>query len=229
MTRHVLVRAFAGASILGLIVAVVSTVVGHLGLGPGYNPLKLTVSDYALSNRGVAIEVAMVALALGALALLAGFRAAGARVGGLPAVLVSVWSAGLIVAAAVPTDPLTATSMSTAAYVHRYASVAAFIVLPVAAITLASRLPGGALLRRPVQRLAIGCAVGLTVLWYDAFPGDRFLMGLVERGLIGLEIAVLAVLSIGVLRVAPGRSIQRHQYRLPSSADRRGNPWAQRP
>jgi hypothetical protein len=206
MTRHVLARALAGASILGLLVAVVSTVVGHLGLGPGYSPLKLTVSDYALSSRGTAIEVAMMALALGALALLAGFRAAGARVGGLPAALVSVWSAGLLVAAAVPTDPVTATSMSTAAYVHRYASVTAFAVLPVAAVALASRLPGGASLRVPVRRLAIGCAVGLAVLWYDAFPGDRFLMGLVERGLIGLEIAVLAVLSVGILRAASGRS-----------------------
>jgi hypothetical protein len=207
MSQRVLVRALAGACILGLVVAVVSTVVGHLGLGPGYDPLRLTVSDYALSNRGTAIEIAMVALAVGALALLGGFHAAGARIGGLPTVLVSVWSAGLLVAAAVPTDPLTATSMSTAAYVHRYASVAAFIVLPVAAVTLAARLPGATSLRGPVRRLAIGCAVGLGVLWYDAFPGDRFLMGLVERGLIGLEIAVLAVLSVGVLRAVPRRAL----------------------
>ncbi len=200
MQQRFLIRALAGASILGLLVAVVSTVVGHLGLGPGYNPLKLTVSDYALSDRGAAIEVAMVALALGALALLAGFRAAGARVAGMPAVLVSVWSAGLVVAAAVPTDPLTATSMSTGAYVHRYASVTAFVVLPVAAVVLASRLPSGTSLRSPVRWLAIGCAIGLAALWYDACPGERFLMGLVERGLIGLEIAVLAVLSVGVLR-----------------------------
>jgi hypothetical protein len=201
MNRQVLVRTLAGASILGLAVAVVSTVVGHLGLGPGYDPLKLTVSDYALSNRGTAIEIAMVALAVGALALLAGFRAAGARIGGLPIALVCVWSAGLLVAAAVPTDPLTATSMSTAAYVHRYASVAAFIVLPIAAVVLASRLPGASL-RTPIRWLAIGCAMGLAALWYDAFPGGRFLMGLVERGLIGLEIVVLAVLSVGVLRAA---------------------------
>jgi hypothetical protein len=202
MPRHLLVRALAGTSILGLLVAIVSTVVGHLGLGPGYNPLMLTVSDYALSSRGTAIKVAMVALALGALALLAAFRAAGARVGGRPAVLMTAWSAGLLVAAAVPTDPVTATSMSTSAYVHRYASVTAFTVLPVAAVALASRLPGGASLRGPVRRLAVACVVGLAVLWYDAFPGDRFLMGLVERGLIGLEIAVLAVLSVGILRAA---------------------------
>jgi hypothetical protein len=203
MTRQAHVRTLASASLLGLVVALVSTVVGHLGLGPGYNPLKLTVSDYALSNRGTAIDIAMVALALGALALLAGFRAAGARVAGLPALLVSIWSTGLIVAAIVPTDPATATSMSTAAYVHRYASVTAFIVLPIAAVALASRLPGSATLRLPVRRLAIGCAVGLAVLWYDAFPGGRFLMGLIERGLIGLEITVLAVLSVGVLRALP--------------------------
>lgn len=205
MTRHTLVRAYAGASILGLAVAIVSTVVGHLGVGPGYDPLRLTVSDYALSNRGTAIEVAMVALAVGALALVAAFRAAGVRVGGWPAVLMSVWSAGLLIAAAFPTDPLTATSMSTAAYVHRYASVTAFVVLPIAAVGLASRLPAGGPTRHLVRRLAIGCGVGLAVLWYDAFPGGRYLMGLVERGLIGLEIVVLAVLSVGVLRAASSR------------------------
>ncbi|MDG4821991.1 DUF998 domain-containing protein [Asanoa sp. WMMD1127] len=201
MTKTAAARAFGVVSILGLLTAVVATVVGHIGLGPGYDPLKLTISDYALSNRGVTIEIAMVALALGAPALLAGLRAVGVAIRGLPTVLLSIWSVGMLIAAIIPTDPPGMEVMSTAALIHRYASVAAFVVLPVAAVLIASRFAGlGRGLASTVRRLAVSCAVGVAVLWYVAFPGGRVMMGLVERGLVGIEIAILAVLSIGLLR-----------------------------
>src|ERR1700710_1696190 len=98
MNKTAAARVFASVSILGLLTAVVATVIGHIGLGPGYDPLKLTISDYALSNRGETIEIAMVALALGAPALLAGLRAVGVAIRGLPAALLSVWSVGLFMA-----------------------------------------------------------------------------------------------------------------------------------
>ncbi|GIF49275.1 uncharacterized protein DUF998 [Asanoa ferruginea] len=196
-------RAFASVSILGLLTAVVATVIGHIGLGPGYDPLKLTISDYALSNRGVTIEIAMVALALGAPALLAGLRAVGVAIRGLPAVLLSIWSVGLLVAAIIPTDPPEVTTMSTAALVHRYTSVAAFVALPIAAAVIASRFPGmGRRMVSAVRRLCVGCALGVAVLWYVAFPGGRVMMGLVERSLVSVEIAILMVLSFGILRAA---------------------------
>ena len=196
-------RVYAAVSLLSLVVAVVATAVGHLGLGPGYDPLTLTVSDYALSDRGTAIEVAMVVLALGAAALLAGFAASGARVRVWHVALVGVWSVGLIVAAIVPTDPITATTMSTAAQVHRYASVSAFVALPVAAYALArlgARTPEWGRTRRWVTWLCAVVAVGLGVFWYVAFPGDRVMMGLVERVLIGVELVMLGVLSVALLR-----------------------------
>ena len=196
-------RAFASVSIAGLLTAVVATVIGHIGLGPGYDPLKLTISDYALSNRGVTIEIAMVALAFGAPALIAGLRAVGVAIRGLPAFLLSIWSLGLLVAAIIPTDPPGLETMSTAALVHRYTSVAAFVALPIAAAVIASRFPGmGRRMVAAVRRLCIGCAVGVALLWYVAFPGGRVMMGLVERSLVGVEIAILMVLSIGILLAA---------------------------
>jgi hypothetical protein len=196
-------RAFAAISIVGLVIAVIAAVVGHLGLGSGYDPLQLTISDYALSDRGAAIAIAMVALALGSLALLAGLARAGVRVGRLPAILLSIWSVGLVVAAIVRTDPPGLPSMSTAAYVHRYASVSAFIAMPIAAAVIAFRM--GPTWRRTaiaVRTLSAACGLGLGLFWWVAFPGHRVLLGLVERSLLGVELAILATLSVGVLRSA---------------------------
>ncbi|GAA1851165.1 DUF998 domain-containing protein [Asanoa iriomotensis] len=186
---------------LGLVTAVVATVVGHIGLGPGYDPLELTISDYALSNRGVTIEIAMVALAIAAPALLAGLRAAGAAVRGLPTVLLSIWSAGLLVAAIIPTDPPGMSTMSTAALIHRYTSVAAFVALPIAAAVIAGRFAGlGGRMGATVRWLCVSCVVGIGALWYVAFPGERIMMGLVERGLVAVEITILTVITVAVLR-----------------------------
>ena len=201
-------RGLALLSVSGLSVAVAATVLGHIGLGPGFNPLALTVSDYALSDRGAVIEVAMVALAGASLALIAGLTAARAPVRGLPTFLLLIWAVGLLVAAAVPTDPIGTPVMSTAAQVHRYASVAGFVCLPGAALVLASRFAEEAAwstLSGPLRRLATASGVGLLLLLYVAFPGGRVLMGLVERALIGVEIVVLLVLALRLFAPAVGR------------------------
>jgi hypothetical protein len=200
-------RVLALTSVLGLSVAVIATMLGHIGLGPDFNPLVLTVSDYALSDRGAVIETAMVALAGGSLALLAGLAAARAPVRGIPTVLLLIWSAGLLVSAVVPTDPIGTPVMSTAAYVHRYASVAAFVCLPGAALVLASRFAADAAwctLSRLLRRLAAASGIGLALLLYVAFPGDRVLMGLVERALITVEIVVLVVLALRLFTYRAG-------------------------
>lgn len=206
MNRTATVRILAGTSILGLSVAIAATVLGHIGLGPGFNPLVLTVSDYALSDRGAAIEAAMVALGGASLALLVGLAAARAPVRGIPTVLLVAWAAGLLLAAAVPTDPIGTPVLSTAGYVHRYASVAAFLCLPAAALILASRFatePAWRALSFALRRLAEASGAGLALLFYVAFPGDRILMGLVERALIAVEVVVLLLLALRLLWLHP--------------------------
>jgi hypothetical protein len=199
-------RGFAITSVIALVVAVVATVAGHLGLGPTYDPLTLTLSDYALSSHGAAIELAMVALSGGTLALLGGLVTTRVPVRGLPAALMLVWVFGLIVSAVVPTDPIGTPVMSTAATVHRYASVVAFVALPAAVFFLARRLRareviGWGSLVPLLRRLAAVSAVGLVGLWYVAFPGDRVMMGLVERGLVGVEVVILFVLALRLMRI----------------------------
>jgi hypothetical protein len=147
----------------------------------------------------------MVTLSGGTLALLCGMAAQRVPVRGWPAALLLVWVLGLLVSAVVPTDPPGWPEVSTAALVHRYASVAAFVALPAAVLVLAARLRRGVVrwmsLVTLLRRLVAACAVGVAALWYVAYPGERVLMGLVERGLVAVELAILLALAMRLLRV----------------------------
>jgi hypothetical protein len=204
-TRPHLARVLALVSGAAIVVSVIATVIGHVGLGPTYDPLALTLSDYALSDRGAAIELAMVALGAGSLLLTGGLLAAGLPARGTPAVLLAVWGIGLLVAAVVPTDRVGATALSTAGHIHRYASVLAFVSLPAAGLVLVPRLRAVGHWRgaaRGIRPLAAASGVGLVMMLYVAFPGDRVMLGLVERGLLVVEVALLALLAVRLRQLA---------------------------
>jgi hypothetical protein len=203
-------RGLAIAAVAAFVVAVVATIIGHVGLRPGPDPTALTLSDYVHLDRGPAIVLAMVTLSGGTLALLCGMAAQRVPVRGWPAALLLVWVLGLLVSAVVPTDPPGWPEVSMAALVHRYASVAAFVALPAAVLVLAARLRRGAVRWMSLVTLLRGlvavCAVGVAALWYVAYPGERVLMGLVERGLVAVEVVILLALAVRLLRVtAPAR------------------------
>jgi hypothetical protein len=198
-------RGLAIAAVAAFGVAVAATVIGHVGLRSGPDPTALTLSDYVYLGRGPAIVLAMVALSGGTLALLGGMAGQRVPVRGWPAVLLLVWVLGLLVSAVVPTDPPGQPEVSMAGLVHRYASVAAFVALPAAALVLAARLRRGVVrwmsLVTLLRRLVAACAVGVAALWYVAFPGERVLLGLVERGLVAVEVVILVALAVRLLRV----------------------------
>ncbi|MFJ5546201.1 DUF998 domain-containing protein [Streptomyces sp. NPDC093225] len=187
---------------------------------PHLSASSLTVSDFAALDRGGPIETGMAVLGVASLVLL---TAAGAirpaAVRGVPSVLLAVWGLGLVVAAVVPTDPLTA-QLGGPALVHRYASVAAFTALPIAGLLLARRIggdprAGGA--ARWLRLLSWAALGGAAVMAYSAGPGGRELIGLVERVLLGCEVAVLGVV---------GQYVQRH---VPQLASRRRTEPRTRP
>ncbi|MFI7438620.1 DUF998 domain-containing protein [Nonomuraea indica] len=184
--------------------SVVAVVIGQLGPDPYLDPLQVTVSEYAVADRGGVTEVAMAVMGLGSLALLAGLRAVGAPVRGLPERLLLVWSGAMVVAAVLPTTPL-GMDLDLTAQVHRYVSVAAFVSLPVAAAVLVPRLGAHAdwkPVARVVEWLALAGGFGVLAMTYVALPGERVLIGLVERLLLGAEVAVLAVLAGWLVRLA---------------------------
>lgn len=174
----------------GIAVAALLTVIGHLEVNDDLNPWALTISDFAVSDRGGVIDVAMVVLALATVALMCGLR----RTRRAVELLLGAWVAGLLLAAVVPTNEPGA-AMTTSAYVHRYASVVAFLALPVGGWLLARHpdLTPVARTLRTLVVLSLGLAAGMV---WSAYPGDRLLIGLAERLLILTEVAVLATVAV---------------------------------
>lgn len=190
---------------VGITLTAVLGVAAHLAQDPGMSPVSLTISDYAVSNNGWPMNVAILVLGSTSLTVPLALRAVRVRVGALVEALLLVWSLGLVAAAVVPTDPLGTVELSTRGYVHRYVSVAAFVALPVATLLAIRRLSADVRWRGAVRRLrvlAVTSVLTLLGLYYVAFPGGRVMMGLVERILVAVELALLTVLVGQVDRLA---------------------------
>lgn len=118
---------------------------------------------------------ALVPMSLGAVALVGGLRAAGAPVRGLPERLLLAWAVLL------PVLPM----------------VALYLV-PVAAVLLVPRLSAAAgwkPVARTMEWLSLVAGFGVLALTYVAFPGEQVMIGLVERMLLGAELALLGALA----------------------------------
>ncbi|WP_214109661.1 DUF998 domain-containing protein [Acrocarpospora catenulata] len=167
----------------GLLLALAAVVAGLLDPDPYLDPAQLTLSEYVALDHGGSTRVALLGLGVAGLALLAGLRARRAPVHGWPERLILIWAAGVALLAVVPVKGL---------------EVVAFVALPVAAAQLAGRFAGEERWRavaRPMEWLALAAGLGVAVLTYVALPGEGVLIGLVERGLLGIEMAVLALLT----------------------------------
>ncbi|WP_260478215.1 DUF998 domain-containing protein [Nonomuraea sp. WAC 01424] len=193
-----------------IVFSVVAILVGHFGPDPYLDPMNVTISEYAVTDRGGVTEVAMAVLGIGSLALLAALRKMRAPIRGLPEKLLMVWSAALVVVAVIPTVPL-GLDLDLAAQIHRYVSIAAFVSLPAAGALLVPRLTADALWKpvaRAVEWVALAAVFGVLAITYVALPGERVMIGLVERLLLGAEVSLLGLLAAWALWLtwAPGRS-----------------------
>ncbi|MEU6846511.1 DUF998 domain-containing protein [Streptomyces sp. NPDC046716] len=214
--RRLLSRSLAPAVWGAVALAVGAAVGAPSDTDPGLSPFSLTVSDFAALDRGGLIETSMAILGVTSFVLLAVARKWLTTARGLPSVLLAAWSLGLLVAAAIPTDPLT-THLSGSAYVHRYASITAFVALPLAGLVLAHRLrttPDAHRTARLLRLLSWAALAGAAVMALSAGPGDRELIGLVERLLLGCEVVLLGVF---------GRHVQKRIGAAPVLAGRPGD------
>ncbi|GAA3443407.1 hypothetical protein GCM10018955_28450 [Planomonospora venezuelensis] len=194
----------------GILLAAVAAVVGQIDPDPYLDPLDLTVSEYAVLDRGGATGLAMMALGVGSLALVAGLRAAQAPVGALAERLMLVWGGALLLIAIVPAAA-PGLALGAGAQVHRYVSVAAFAVMPVAGALMAARFGRDERWRpvaRPLEWLALAGGFGLLAITYVALPGDRVLIGLVERALLGTEVALVGVLAVRLAQLTWPRAVR---------------------
>ncbi|MEV0154798.1 DUF998 domain-containing protein [Micromonospora sp. NPDC050686] len=179
----------------GIALAAVLAVLAHLEVDDDLSPWSLTVSDFAVSDRGGVLDVAMVLLAAASAVLLPALGRSGAHRAAQP--LLGAWAAGLLTSAVVPTNP-PGLPMDTAAYVHRYASAVAFLALPLAGWLLAGGLGGRA--AGWLRALTLTSLVLAGAMIWSAYPGDRVLLGLVERLLILAEVGLLTVVAVRLAR-----------------------------
>ncbi|MEU6024785.1 DUF998 domain-containing protein [Micromonospora sp. NPDC047134] len=204
------IRNIGALALGGIALAALLAVGGHLAVR-GLDPMRLTVSDYAVSDSGGAIHLAMVTLAVASALLVPALRrlaGPGGRLGtpalrrlagpggrlGTAQLLLAVWAGGLLIAGLVPTNP-PGTEMGTAAHVHRYASVLAFLALPLVGWLLAAHLPAGGRTGRWLRMLAVASLLLAAAQVWSAYPGDRALYGLIERALILTEVGLLVLLA----------------------------------
>jgi hypothetical protein len=185
--RNLALLAIAGTLLTSLLAAV-----GQVDPDPQLDHAALTVSDFAANDRGGATDTAMVLFGGSALALLFALRPARG-----PRVLLGLFGVAMVLAAMAPTDLVT--PMTPTGYLHRYASMVAFVALPLAAVML-----------RPVSR-AVRWSVGATsffaaLMLASATVGDRLLIGVAERYLLLAEVVLLGLLGWNAWRALAATS-----------------------
>lgn len=190
-------------AILGLSgVAAAVLLIGVLHLIPPSSQVSVvrrTISEYALLEDAWVFNLGVLALAIGSLAVIAALAGRNLIKPLSPAsALLTLWSLCLVAIVAFPKNNW-AIGPSFGGMIHRYASVVAFISLPIAAIVI------GRATRSvwPVWLGAIslgwfGLILGAVVLqpftgtrWWVAIP-----LGAVERGLLLTEVAAVASLAV---------------------------------
>ena len=208
-TRVVTAGARAGTAAVVLALVVIGAM--HL-VGPSsrVDPIRRTISEYALLEGGWLFDVAVVGLAVGSAGVLAALVAARLTpLRSLPAALVGAWCLGLLLVVAFEKTNWSI-GPSVSGYIHRYASLVAFVALPLGALLLARRHRGDPAARpyrigvRWGSWFALAsflpivgaiAARGITgVPWWRAVP-----LGLLERGLALAEVLVVALLGAWAL------------------------------
>jgi len=204
-----MVRALGWIGVSGGVLAIV-LVLGLdaiVGGQPGRrgNLRGATISEYVYSSGSWAFVVAVLALAGASAALLYGLIKAG-RVRSLSAgsVFLTLWVVGLLAVVAFPKHNWV-TGPSLSGTVHRYATLVAFVALPIAVLLIARGEATAARLARWLAVIGIGwltvlfgaIAVGIVTgqRWWALIP-----LGLVERGIAGFEVAALIALGVWLAR-----------------------------
>lgn len=202
--------ALALAGIVGAALSAVLVGMLHVIVGPDeVDPVRRTISEYALGDHKALFDTGVLALAAGSAVVLAALVGARlVRALSVPSVLLALWSAALVVV--VVFEKIDWSVGPTAGgYVHRYASLVAFLVLPVAGLLVAVRhrgtWPGPARWTGALSVLSLAwlapILLGFVLRPLTGVPWWRFVpLGLVERGLAVTEVAVVFALGWWALR-----------------------------
>jgi hypothetical protein len=178
------------------------------------DPISQPLSYYVfVDGGGQLFDSAVVALAVGGLAVLLGMARAGVRVAGSPTVLFTTWALCLVLAAIFPTDD-SPRILTFAGWVHQFAGAGILALLSFAGFAAAPRLAESPAWR-PVVGLVRALSVGAAVLasayvvsrlndWIPGFvaafggidPG-----GILQRMVLIFHGAVVSALAVQLARV----------------------------
>jgi hypothetical protein len=175
------------------------------------NPVRRTISEYALGEQRWMFDTGVLGLSVGSvLVLLALVRAGLLHRASAGAVALGVWSVALVVVVAFEKTDW-AVGPSLGGTIHRYASLVAFLSVPVAALALGARWRGDAGWGRfatasrvlGVVALAVLGAIVVRIALRDlpGVPWSQILpFGLAERALAITEVATVALFARWSLR-----------------------------
>jgi hypothetical protein len=207
-------RSLAVAGIAAIVVALGMIGALHVtGPSADLDPMRRTISQYALLESGNVFNVAVVLLAAGSAAtMLALIRTSLVPVRSGASLALLLWSVGLAAVVYFPKHNW-AVGPSTEGTIHRYASVIAFLSLPVAALLIGWRRRGNgrwrtqAIVTGLLGALALACFAPIAVAfalhpftgvpWWRAIP-----LGGVERLLALVEVVTVVHLAFWAIRAA---------------------------
>ncbi len=205
-----MVRALGWVGVVGSALAIVvvlgldATVGGRHTRGRELR--SATISEYVYTAGSAAFVAAVLILAVASAALLYGLiRAGRVRLWSAPSVLMTLWVVALLAIIAFPKHNWV-TGPSLSGTVHRYATLVAFVALPVAVLLIARGRDSAAVrVARWLTVVGIGwlsvlfgaIAIGLVTgqRWWTLIP-----LGVVERGIAGFEVAALVALGVWLAR-----------------------------
>jgi hypothetical protein len=212
-TRTAGARTWALAGTALIVAGVVAVLALHVVTLEEVDPVRRTLSQYALGPWKPVFDAGVLAVAAGSAAVLAGLVRAGlVALRGSAAALLAAWSVCLAVVVAFEKIDWSV-GPTPMGYVHRYASLLAFFCLPAAALAL-GRAWRGDVRWGPLARVTrwLGVAslawlvpilLGFVLRGLTGVPWWQFVpLGLFERGLALTEVATLVVMGMWAARAA---------------------------
>jgi hypothetical protein len=196
-------------SVVALVVGAVAMLALHVVPPTSeINPVRRTISEYALGPSKWVFDGAVLLIALGsALGFAAFVRHRGVRPYSGPVVLGALWVISLLVVVTFTKTDWTV-GPSVGGVIHRYASVVGFVSLPLAVLLLAHKVfpqqPVWRWVARGFSAIALGwfglILVGVVRNAYGYGPWWRFVpLGLVERAMAFSAVAAITTLALGLL------------------------------
>ena len=207
------VRLAAGLGFAAIALCAVLVGALHVLQAARVDPVRRTISEYALGDHGWMFDVGVIGLAVGSVLVLLALVGAG-LIGrsSTAAVALGVWGATLLVVVAFEKANWSV-GPSVGGYIHRYASLAAFVALPVAALALGRRWRRDPLFGwypiglRVLGWLSFGwlstIVLGVALRPLTGVPWWRFVpLGVFERGVALTEVAALVVMGVWAAHAA---------------------------